>query len=77
MNWYAWGDDAFAVAKRLDRPVLVSIGYSTCHWCHVMEDESFDEPEIARYLNENFIAIKVDRELRPTWTRSTWRRSVS
>ena len=65
VNWYAWGDDAFAVAKRLDRPVLVSIGYSTCHWCHVMEDESFDEPEIARYLNENFIAIKVDRELRP------------
>ncbi len=65
VNWYAWGDDAFAAARRLDRPVLVSIGYSTCHWCHVMEEESFDEPEIARILNEHFIAIKVDREVRP------------
>ncbi|MEE8507962.1 MAG: DUF255 domain-containing protein, partial [Myxococcota bacterium] len=65
VNWYAWGEAAFEAAKRLDRPVLVSIGYSTCHWCHVMEDESFDRPETAKYLNEHFIAIKVDREVRP------------
>ena len=65
VNWYAWGDEAFEAAKRLDRPVLVSIGYSTCHWCHVMEEESFDKPEVARYLNEHFIAVKVDREVRP------------
>jgi uncharacterized protein YyaL (SSP411 family) len=65
VNWYPWGEEAFAEAKRLDRPVFLSIGYSTCHWCHVMEDESFDEPEIARLLNEHFIAIKVDREVRP------------
>ncbi len=65
VNWYPWGDAAFETAKRLDRPVLVSIGYSTCHWCHVMEDESFDNPDTAKYLNEHFIAIKVDREVRP------------
>jgi hypothetical protein len=65
VNWYPWGDQAFADAKRLGRPVLVSIGYSTCHWCHVMEEETFDEVEAARYLNEHFIAIKVDREARP------------
>ncbi len=65
VNWYPWGDDAFAAARRLDRPVLVSIGYSTCHWCHVMEEESFDDPRLAEYLNEHFIAIKVDREVRP------------
>ena len=64
-NWYPWGDEAFEEAKRLDRPVLLSIGYSTCHWCHVMEEESFEEPEIARFLNQHFIAIKVDREVRP------------
>jgi hypothetical protein len=65
VNWYPWGDEAFEAAAHLGRPVLVSIGYSTCHWCHVMEEESFDDPEIARYLNEHFIAIKVDREARP------------
>ncbi|MBW2271644.1 MAG: thioredoxin domain-containing protein [Deltaproteobacteria bacterium] len=65
VNWYPWGDEAFAAAARLGRPVLVSIGYSTCHWCHVMEEESFDSPELARYLNQHFIAIKVDRESRP------------
>jgi len=65
VNWYPWGEEAFAEAKRLDRPVFLSIGYSTCHWCHVMEEESFDEAEIARILNEHFIAIKVDREVRP------------
>jgi uncharacterized protein YyaL (SSP411 family) len=65
VNWYAWGDEAFAAAKKLGRPVFLSIGYSTCHWCHVMEDESFEDEDIARQLNENFIAIKVDREERP------------
>lgn len=65
VNWYPWGEEAFADAQRLERPVFVSIGYSTCHWCHVMEEESFDQPEIAKYLNEHFVAIKVDREARP------------
>jgi uncharacterized protein YyaL (SSP411 family) len=65
VNWFPWGDEAFDLARKLNRPVLVSIGYSTCHWCHVMEDESFENEEIARYLNENFIAVKVDREERP------------
>jgi uncharacterized protein YyaL (SSP411 family) len=65
VNWFPWGDEAFELARRLNRPVLISIGYSTCHWCHVMEDESFEDEEIARYLNENFIAVKVDREERP------------
>ena len=65
VNWYPWGEEAFEEAKHLDRPVFLSIGYSTCHWCHAMEDESFDEPEIARVLNEHFVAIKVDREVRP------------
>ncbi|HIL81691.1 MAG TPA: thioredoxin domain-containing protein [Myxococcales bacterium] len=65
VNWYPWGDAAFEAARRRGVPVLVSIGYSTCHWCHVMEEESFDDPETAKYLNENFVAIKVDREARP------------
>ena len=65
VDWHPWGDEAFAAAKRLERPVLLSVGYSTCHWCHVMEEESFEDEEIARYLNENYIAIKVDREERP------------
>ncbi len=65
VNWFAWSDEAFDLAKRLGRPVLLSVGYATCHWCHVMEEESFEDLEIARYLNEHFIAIKVDREERP------------
>ncbi|QMU62356.1 MAG: DUF255 domain-containing protein [Gammaproteobacteria bacterium] len=65
VNWYPWGDEAFETAKRLKRPILLSIGYSTCHWCHVMEEESFEDEEIAKFLNENYIAIKVDREERP------------
>ena len=65
VNWYPWGDEAFLAARRLGRPVLVSIGYSTCHWCHVMEEESFEDEEIARVLNEGYVAIKVDREERP------------
>ena len=65
VDWYSWGDEAFATAKRLGRPVFLSVGYSTCHWCHVMEEESFEDEEVARYLNEHYIAIKVDREERP------------
>jgi len=65
VNWYSWGDEAFDTARRLHRPVLLSVGYSTCHWCHVMEEESFEDEEVARYLNENYMAIKVDREERP------------
>jgi len=65
VDWHPWGDEAFALANKLKRPVLLSVGYSTCHWCHVMEEESFEDEEIARYLNENYIAIKVDREERP------------
>ncbi|MGH9674616.1 MAG: thioredoxin domain-containing protein, partial [Bryobacteraceae bacterium] len=65
VDWRPWGDEAFEAARKLGRPVLLSVGYSTCHWCHVMEEESFEDPEIARYLNANYIAIKVDREERP------------
>lgn len=65
VDWYAWGEEAFEKARREDKPVFLSIGYSTCHWCHVMERESFDNVEVARYMNEHFVAIKVDREQRP------------
>jgi len=65
VNWYPWGEEAFARALAEDKPVLMSVGYSTCHWCHVMERESFEDEEIAAYLNENFVTIKVDREERP------------
>jgi uncharacterized protein YyaL (SSP411 family) len=65
VDWYPWGDDAFARARAEDKPVFLSIGYSTCHWCHVMEHESFESEEIAALLNRDFIAIKVDREERP------------
>ncbi len=65
VNWYPWGEEAFAAAREQERPIFLSIGYSTCHWCHVMERESFEDPGIARYLNEHFICIKVDREQRP------------
>ncbi len=65
VEWYPWGEEAFARAKAEDKPIFLSIGYSTCHWCHVMERESFESDEIAALLNEYFIAIKVDREERP------------
>ena len=65
VNWYPWCDEAFERARREKKPVLLSVGYSTCHWCHVMEEESFEDIEIARYMNENYIAVKVDRERRP------------
>ncbi|TAK25438.1 MAG: thioredoxin domain-containing protein [Chloroflexota bacterium] len=65
VDWYPWGDEALAMARALDRPILLSIGYSACHWCHVMAHESFEDPEVASLMNENFINVKVDREERP------------
>ena len=65
VDWYPWGDAAFEKAKAEDKPVFLSIGYSTCHWCHVMEHESFEDEEVARQMNETFVSIKVDREERP------------
>jgi uncharacterized protein YyaL (SSP411 family) len=65
VNWYPWGDAAFAEAERRGVPVFLSIGYYACHWCHVMHRESFKDPAVAAYLNDNFVAIKVDREERP------------
>jgi len=65
VDWYPWGEEAFAKAKDEDKPIFLSIGYSSCHWCHVMEHESFDDPEVAAVLNEHFVSIKVDREERP------------
>ncbi len=65
VNWYPWGEEAFLEAKKQNKPVFLSIGYATCHWCHVMEEESFENKSIAKILNENFIAIKVDREQYP------------
>ncbi len=65
VDWYPWGDEAFDRARAEGKPVLLSVGYSTCHWCHVMEEESFEDPEIAEYLNRYYVAVKVDRERRP------------
>ncbi len=65
VDWWTWGDDAFEYARKLDRPVFLSVGYAACHWCHVMAHESFEDPLIAGLLNDHFVAIKVDREERP------------
>ena len=65
VDWYPWGEDAFEKAKDEDKPIFLSIGYSTCHWCHVMEEESFEDPEVAKLMNDTFVPIKVDREERP------------
>jgi uncharacterized protein len=65
VDWYPWGEEAFQKAKNEDKPVFLSIGYSTCHWCHVMAHESFEDAEVAEALNQNFVAIKVDKEERP------------
>ncbi len=65
VDWYPWGAEAFERARREQKPVLLSVGYSACHWCHVMERESFESPDIARLMNEHFVSIKVDREERP------------
>jgi uncharacterized protein YyaL (SSP411 family) len=65
VDWYAWGPEAFEKARREDKPIFLSVGYSTCHWCHVMEHESFESAAIAAFLNDHFVSIKVDREERP------------
>src|SRR4029079_4072262 len=65
VDWRPWGDEAFDEARRLGKPVFLSIGYSTCHWCHVMEEESFEDEEIAAAMNDLYVSIKVDREERP------------
>ena len=65
VDWFAWGEEAFAKARTEDKPIFLSIGYSTCHWCHVMEHESFESADVAAVLNEHFVSIKVDREERP------------
>src|SRR5690348_1259989 len=65
VDWYPWGEEAFARARSEDKPIFLSIGYSTCHWCHVMEHESFETQPVADALNREFVSIKVDREERP------------
>ena len=65
VDWYPWGKEAFEKAKKENKPIFLSIGYSTCHWCHVMEHESFEDKEVAKLMNDNFISIKVDREEMP------------
>jgi uncharacterized protein YyaL (SSP411 family) len=65
VDWYAWGDEAFAAARDADKPILLSVGYSACHWCHVMAHESFEDPDVAALMNETFVNVKVDREERP------------
>jgi uncharacterized protein YyaL (SSP411 family) len=65
VDWYPWGEEALALAREEDRPILLSVGYSACHWCHVMESESFEDLETAAYMNEHFVNVKVDREERP------------
>ena len=65
VDWYPWGEEARARARAEDRPLLVSIGYSACHWCHVMAHESFEDPDIASVMNDRFVCVKVDREERP------------
>jgi uncharacterized protein len=65
VDWFPWGEEALALARREDKPILLSIGYSACHWCHVMAHESFEDPAVAALMNDNFVNIKVDREERP------------
>ncbi len=65
VDWYPWGEEAFATARKENKPIFLSVGYSTCHWCHVMEGESYSDPEIAKIMNANFVSVKVDREERP------------
>jgi uncharacterized protein YyaL (SSP411 family) len=65
VNWFPWGEEALALARAEGKPIFLSIGYAACHWCHVMERESFENEAIAQVVNENFVPIKVDREERP------------
>src|SRR3712207_3550220 len=65
VDWFPWGEEALTRAREEDRPILLSIGYSSCHWCHVMERESFEDPDVAAVMNEHFVCVKLDREERP------------
>lgn len=65
VNWFPWGEEAFEKARKEDKPLIISVGYSACHWCHVMEDESFEDEEVAQMMNEHYVPVKVDREERP------------
>ena len=65
VDWYPWGEEAFAESRRRDVPILLSVGYSSCHWCHVMAHESFEDPGTAQLMNAHFVNVKVDREERP------------
>ena len=65
VDWYPWVDEAFSLAREMNKPIFLSVGYAACHWCHVMAHESFEAPETAAVMNEHFINIKVDREERP------------
>jgi uncharacterized protein YyaL (SSP411 family) len=65
VDWYPWGEEAFAKARQENKPILLSIGYSTCYWCHVMERQIFENPEIAKLMNKSIVSIKIDREQRP------------
>ena len=65
VDWFPWGPEAFEKARRENKPIFLSVGYSTCHWCHVMEREAFSDESVAKLLNEKFVPIKVDREERP------------
>ncbi len=65
VDWYPWGEEAFARARAEDKPILLSVGYSSCHWCHVMAHESFEDADVAAVMNERFVNVKVDREERP------------
>jgi len=65
VDWHTWNEEAFEIARAENKPIFLSIGYSTCHWCHVMEKESFEDAEVAQLMNEAFVSIKVDREERP------------
>src|ERR671923_2472145 len=65
VDWYEWGPEAFERARREDKPILLSVGYAACHWCHVMAHESFEDPDTASLMNERFVNVKVDREERP------------
>jgi uncharacterized protein len=74
VDWWEWGEEAFAEARRRDVPIFLSVGYASCHWCHVMAHESFEDDEVAAVLNEHFVSVKVDREERPDVDASTWAR---
>ena len=72
VDWYPWGEEALEKARSQNRIILISIGYSACHWCHVMEKESFEDEAVAKLMNENFINIKIDRKKGPIWTTFIW-----